>query len=52
MDGGIVSRRSSRRRARAYQPYTPRRTSWAARIIVITVIGFLLLGAVAVTIGR
>ena len=47
-----MSRRSSRKSGRAYQPYPARRTSWTARFIILAVIAFLVLSAVAVAITR
>jgi hypothetical protein len=47
-----MSRKSSRRSGRPYQPYPTRSTNWMARFIIMAVIAFLILCAVAVAIGR
>ena len=47
-----MSRRSSRKGGRPYQPYPTRRTNWTARFIILAVIAFLILSAVAVAVGR
>ena len=47
-----MSRKSSRKSGRPYQPYPTRRTNWTARIIILAVVAFLVLSAVAVAIGR
>ncbi|MEO8510670.1 MAG: hypothetical protein ABI534_05455 [Chloroflexota bacterium] len=47
-----MSRKSPRKSGRPYQPYPTRRTNWTARIIIMAVIAFLILSAVAVAVGR
>jgi hypothetical protein len=47
-----VTRRRTARRGRPYQPLPPRRSHWLARLLVFAVGLFLLLGALALAIGR
>lgn len=47
-----MSRKSSRKSGRPYQPYPRHRTNWTARFIILAVIAFLILSAVAVAVGR
>ena len=47
-----MSRRSTRKSGRPYQPYPARRQNWTARFIILAVIAFLVLSAVAVAITR
>ena len=47
-----MSRRSSKKGGRPYQPYPAQRTNWMARFIILAVIAFLVLSVVAVAITR
>jgi hypothetical protein len=47
-----MTRRRAGRRGRPYQPLPPRRSHWVARLLILAVGLFLLLGALALAIGR
>ena len=47
-----MTRRRGGRRGRPYQPLPPRRSHWVARLLILAVGLFLLLGALAFAIGR
>ncbi|MEP6681051.1 MAG: hypothetical protein ABJB65_06185 [Chloroflexota bacterium] len=48
----MTRRRAARRGGRPYQPLPPRRSHWVARLLILAVGLFLLLGALAFAIGR
>jgi hypothetical protein len=47
-----MTRRRGGRRGRPSQPRPPRRSHWVARLLILAVGLFLLLGALALAIGR